>query len=344
MGREGDLTVLPEFPSPKAVEFLRHVGPLMSGKRVIVATHGNADLDAVASALLVCELARAQKAASCCVGVPEGPSRASREVMGRLGLSLPECAMGEDGVDTVVIVDASNWSQVGLEPALPGQASVAVIDHHEPGSIASSSHLAYVDPAAPTCVELALEVAIAGGVEIHPPLATITLSAIIDESGAFDRTSARTFIAAALLLSSGGDYSAALAAARAQRSEGVDLRLARLKAASRLSISRACGDLIVVVTHVGSYEAEVARSLVSLGADVAIVVKGDRASIRVSRSAVERGVSASDLAAYLAGKLGGEGGGHRGAAALNLYIGQSEEEASVRALNLAVAYLGSKCR
>ena len=298
----------------------------------------------MASALLVCELARAMGATSCCINAPEGPSKASRDAMERLGVSFPSCPKGEDVSEAAIVVDASNWSQVGERAPLPAYEAVIIIDHHELGSIASTSRLSYVDPSAPTCVELVTEVLAAGGVAVPSQLATLALAAIIDESGAFERSSIRTFMAAAYLLASGGDYGAAVGLLRPQREEGVDLRLARLKAASRISISRACGDLIVVSTHVGSYEAEVARSLLSLGADVAIVAKGTRASIRVSKFALERGVSASDLAAYLAGRLGGEGGGHRGAAALNLPQGLDEEEVSARALRLAVAYLGEKCR
>ena len=325
------------------MDFLQRAIPLIQGKRVVTATHGNADLDALASAMLACELARAKGASSCCINVPEGPSKASRDAMERLGISFPSCINGGEGAEVTIVVDASNWSQVG-GPSLPAHGAVIIVDHHEPGSIASTSRLSYVEPGAPTCVELVTEVLAAGEVMVPSSLATLALAAIIDESGAFERSSVRTFMAAAYLLASGGDYGAAVGLVRPQREEGIDVRLARLKAASRLSISRACGDLIVVSTHVGSYEAEVARSLLSLGADVAIVVKGPRASIRVSRFALERGINASDLAAYLAGRLGGEGGGHRGAAALNLPQGLSEEEVSARALRLAVAYLGERCK
>ncbi len=341
-GREQVLRTLPHLPSEEAREFSRRLADLVVGKDVVVATHGNADLDGVASALLACRFVAAKGAISCCIRVPEGASRGSREVMETLGVSLPECELPAKGVDVLLVVDASNWSQVngGLE----GANAVVLLDHHELGSISSGSSLKYVDPSAPTCVELALETLLAGEVEVPGPLATLSLAAIIDETGNFERASPRTFVVAAALIEMGGDYGAALKSLRRRREEGLDLRLARLKAATRLSISKACGDLIVVTTHVGSYEAETARSMVSLGADVAIVFKEGRASIRVSRTALERGVSASDLAAQLAASLGGEGGGHRGAAALNLPQGMDEEEAAARALRLAVAYISKACR
>ncbi|MGC9072056.1 MAG: DHH family phosphoesterase [Acidilobus sp.] len=313
---------------------------LARGKRVVIATHGNADLDAVASGLLLCETLKANSVSSCCLMIPDGPNKGVRDVVAQLGIDLPICY--SEGYEVVVVVDASNWSQIRCEEECYGR--LALLDHHEPGSLSMASSVRYVDTNSPTCTELAVEVMEAAGVRPPSPLATLALTAILDETSLFERSSYRTFLAVVDLLAAGGDYERAVGMLRRSRSdEAADLRIARLKAASRLRISRACADLIVTSTYVGSYEAEVARTLVSLGADVAIAFKENRASIRVSKRALGRGVSASDLASYLASKLGGEGGGHKGAAALNLPTEVDEEKAASRALELTVSYIGRVC-
>ena len=323
------------------MDFLVHVKQMVSGKALMVVTHGNADLDAVSSGLLTCELLRHLGATSCCVLIPEGPSRDSRKALELLGIDLKLCE-DEEKVDIAVVVDASNESQLG---GSLGVKQYILIDHHEAGSLALKADVKLVDPEAPTCVELVLDVIRAAVFELSPQQATLAMAAMLDETGLFERASARTFEVAAYLLRSGANYEEALALVkRPKAQESLDLRLARLKGASRAKVSRACGDLVVVSTYVGSYEADVARSLVGLGADVAIAFKENRASVRVSRQALERGVSASSIAAYLAERLGGEGGGHRGAAALNLSAQVDEEKEAARAADLVVAYLSDLCR
>ncbi|MGC9209844.1 MAG: DHH family phosphoesterase [Acidilobus sp.] len=327
-------------PSQEARRFFSELMDFVRGRKVVVTSHGNADLDAVASGLLLCELIK-NVAVSCCLAIPDGPSKDARRAAAELSIELPLCSV--EGQEVVVVVDAANLSQTVCGSG-GCQGRTVLLDHHEPGSLAVSSSLRYVDPSSPTCVELALEVILAGGLTIPAPLATFALAAMLEETGMFERASFRTFAAAAELLRVGGSYEKAVEIVkRARTEEGVDLRVARLKAAARAKVAKVCGDIVVASTFVGSYEADAARGLVSLGADVVIVVKEGRASIRVSKRAVERGISAAELASYLASRLGGEGGGHRGAAALNVPGGPDEEKVAMRALDLAVQYVRRAC-
>jgi hypothetical protein len=95
-----------------------------------------------------------------------------------------------------------------------------------------------------------------------------------------------------------------------------------LKAAQRAKIS-SFKEWIIVFSRISSYQASVARALLSLGADL-VVVGGERdgvlrISMRASKDFSEKtGIHLGrDLAQPLGESIGGAGGGHEGAAGIN---------------------------
>ncbi|GAB6147681.1 bifunctional oligoribonuclease/PAP phosphatase NrnA [Stetteria hydrogenophila] len=289
----------------------------------MIVTHRNADPDAVASAVIAY---RAAEAAGCrpCIFFPEGVSSAARSVAEAFSVDLAsmECsgAPGREdlGGAVVVIVDSSNSTQVGLgEEELRSAGSVVLIDHHEPGDLVEMAKAAVHEPGAATATQLALRVLLAMGGRLSPHESSLALAGIIHDTRRFLRADSEAFASASLLIKWGGDYGRVVSIlGRGKRPADMDVseRIARLKAAQRAVIGRFCRDYIVAVTHVGSFESSAARALLELGADVAVVVssKGEetRVSVRVSRRALEAGVSAAEIARYVAEKLGGKGGGH----------------------------------
>ena len=101
----------------------------------------------------------------------------------------------------------------------------------------------------------------------------------------------------------------------------ISQRIAVLKAASRAEVVRQ-GDWLIACTTVNSFEGSAAMALVDLGADVAFVAgrhgKGDivRISARSSREAARKGLNLAKLLGEVGKAYGGDGGGHRSAAAL----------------------------
>ena len=89
-------------------------------------------------------------------------------------------------------------------------------------------------------------------------------------------------------------------------------------------------DFIVLVTHVGSYEASVASALVSLGANVGIAIskKKEKKQViyRVSGRSTGR-LNLGQIFTDLANEFSGTGGGHKSAAGLKIHgdMVQSEE-------------------
>lgn len=287
------------------------------GLRAAVITHRNADPDAVGAALAVRRLISSLGFKTCLYS-PEGLSSLSRDILASSGVSwAPECHAGE-GYYLAVAVDSANKSQLGRALDMYESASVrAVIDHHASGSIHESADIRLVEPSAGSSTELSVMACIVAGVELSPGESTAALAGIVFDTGRFLRASRWSFEAAAALTSWGGDYAAVIEFGRSRgRRERVEfsLRYAKLKAFSRLRVGRVCGEIIVAATRIGSFESHVARSLIDEGADVGIAVaeraEEYRVSIRVSRLAIENGITARNVAEIIAEKLGGEGGGH----------------------------------
>ncbi len=292
---------------------------LSRARTCVVATHRNADPDALASAVLALRACEALGARACLL-LPEGASRQARRAAEAAGLDLDglECR-DPVGADALVVVDASNSAQLGPAWALAAAAGVVLVDHHEPGDVARVAVAMHLEPGAASAAQLALEVAMEAGYTPGPREATLALAGILYDTRRFSAADPGALRAAARLLEAGGDYHAALQAIQQHRETGMEYseRLARLKAAQRVIITRFCKEYIVAVSRVGSFESSAARGLLELGADVAVVAAPReseiRVSIRVSRRALEAGVHASELARFIAEKHGGSGGGHRSA-------------------------------
>ncbi|MFZ8855206.1 MAG: DHH family phosphoesterase [Thermofilaceae archaeon] len=296
--------------------FLEFFGAARPGI-VFVTTHVNADPDAVASAFLIREVLESM---GFDVGVcfPEGPSRLSKKLMERIGISYEQnCLCGDS--EYVVVCDTSNEILLSEARGCLEGKEVIVIDHHgHRGSIAGRAALALVEREASTTT-LAVEIVQNAGLRLSRKLSTLALAGIAFDTKRLAFATPRTLRAAAWLLEQGGSLEEALACLE-EEPEYAE-RVARLKAAQRAMMIEVC-EYLVVVSEVSSFEASAARALVSLGADLAIIVGGKegevRASSRLSRELAKADVDLADIARRVASILKGEGGGHKGAAGVKV--------------------------
>ena len=99
-------------------------------------------------------------------------------------------------------------------------------------------------------------------------------------------------------------------------------RVARLKASKRMKLLK-INQWLIVLSHVSAYQASAARSLLGLGAHVAVVAGKKREEIQVSLRATREFFAETeihmgrDLATPLGEFLGGMGGGHSVSAGAN---------------------------
>ncbi|BEP18476.1 bifunctional oligoribonuclease/PAP phosphatase NrnA [Pyrofollis japonicus] len=292
------------------------------GTPVVVTAHRNADPDAVGSAYVIRNVLR-RRGIDARLLFPEGVSQVSKrvikEVIGVEPSEIEDEAPKESAA--VVILDTASYEQLGGLADFARQVIKIVIDHHSASKLAEEADIAFYDPNARAtseivyllvrdCMEESLETA-----ELEALLA-----GIVYDTRHFILSTPRVLRVAARILEEGASLERVL---RSLQSPPPDIsqRIARIKAAKRMHAIRA-GELIVVVTHVGAYESSVARALLDLGADIALVVSEHGAETRIvarSRRDVEEkyGIHLGrDIMEQLAKRLGGGGGGHAQAAAM----------------------------
>ena len=220
------------------------------------------------------------------------------------------------------MVDSSSSTALGKvgKNVLSYASRTVIIDHHlPPGDLAQRAIYTYIKKEL-ACTNILLEAVLGAGISLDRELASISLAGILYDTGRFQRANPRTFMLSSKLLKIGVDYEEVVGLL--QEPMSLSERVARLKAASRCLIIRV-GNYIICGSYVSSQEASAARGLLSLGADVAVVVGGKKGEIRVSfRSTQEfyrnTGISLGrDIVPLLSDIVEGSGGGHATAAGFN---------------------------
>jgi nanoRNase/pAp phosphatase (c-di-AMP/oligoRNAs hydrolase) len=167
----------------------------------------------------------------------------------------------------------------------------------------------------------------------RPPRSVLTalITGILYDTKFFRLATRETFDKVSWLIKMGGDYLLAqklLLGREVTRSE----KIAVLKGLSRTGLYQLNRKWILAITCVGAYESSVLKELIDSGADIAIAIAHKKNKIRVTArasrsfiSAAQRPVAA-ELCSYLGKTLGGEGGGHSGAAGVTIPVSHRIEE------------------
>lgn len=280
---------------------------------VAVVAHRNGDMDTIASAIA---LASARPEAMAC-GVHI--SRIARSVLE--GIDAPFMMLDSESprwprrLGGIIVVDSAAIDQVGIElPDVPR----CVIDHHATSdwSFRQGDASLIWDVSATTQI-------IHAYLARHSPdsltasVRRLLLSGLITDTGRFRHADKESFLAAHDLLDGSDlDYQSFIQDMEQDLLTSSD-RGAVAKALSRCEGVQA-GDWWLLKTTAGTQESVVCRSLMSAGAEIAIVIRrrgGDtRLTARASRGAVLSGIHVGEILSTLSTTHGGEGGGHAGAA------------------------------
>ncbi len=276
-------------------------------ERVLYLCHRNADPDAVGSGFAL------QEAFGGDLAAVEGVSRTASALLSAMGAEVlidPPL----QGYDLVVVVDTA----VGLQVGDPSLGDYAVVDHHQDRDLIDAA-LFYVQRPADSTAEIVWEILAKSGVVPSREAALALLVGIITDTGRFKHAQASSFRTVAEILErSEIEYAEALDVLSRVPKE-TSRRIAALRAASRAEIEWT-DDWVVVSSEVGAFEGSSAMILVEIGADVGLVggMHGDRCRIsgRARRDAVLAGLDLASIMGEVGRAHQGDGGGHRGAAAL----------------------------
>jgi nanoRNase/pAp phosphatase (c-di-AMP/oligoRNAs hydrolase) len=311
-------------------------------KKAAVICHRNADADAYLSAYALSHLLAAI-APGCHVDIvtPEGMTT----LTGLLSRKFPHRTVddGQDDYDLYVAVDVGDTELLkGWLSKMTGSAGTKVlVDHHPLRDSAPYDHLV-VDESATSAGEVVYGIFRELGVRPDPQTAQALLEAVMFDSSHLAIAGVGGLRAAVELVEAGADLATARRDLRSEPDYGEVL--AKLKGAQRLKIWKS-GDWVVATSRVGSFQAHVARAMIYMGADLAIVAGETDDETRVSMRSTQRFHEATGvhLGTAVAEKLGaemeGHGGGHSTAASFSCSI--DEEKALERTLALVGTLLGA---
>ena len=293
-------------------------------KAIAIFCHHNADPDALGSSYgvrwICSNLAPSARADIIAVG---GASSLSLQLLSELNIAisfLEECSPTD--YDLFFMVDTNSFTQLSPydEEIFSSTTPLIVIDHHAvKEEVKTRTSFSFIDPNATSTAELVFS--LMESLPLPPPpmeVSLLLLAGIVFDTRRFAIASAKTFSVVAKLVDLGANYNLVLKALQTKVSYSE--RVARLKAAQRTQLYLVNDDLVVAVSHVGSYEASAARSLLEIGADAAFVVSEKDDAVRVSarcnshfaeKTGMHLGV---DVMEPLGKLIGGAGGGHSMAA------------------------------
>ncbi len=295
--------------------FNRWISEAIKRGAIAIVTHRNGDMDTIGSA---CALANVigHSARACGIHM----SSIARAMLKKTGTDFlimdPRQVSWPRNLGGVIVVDAAGPSQLGIE--LP-DVSKCVIDHHSAGDpFDFREGDLYINWDTNSTAEIVLSwIEYTTAERLNHETRQLLLAGIITDTGRFRHANADALLAAGRLASVEGFVFSQFI----EEMESVELnksqRVAIAKALSRVE-TLDTGRWFLSHTRAGTNEGIVARSLISAGADIALVCRRHqgktRLTARASAKTTSGGVHLGSLMEKMVDRSGGEGGGHAGAA------------------------------
>jgi nanoRNase/pAp phosphatase (c-di-AMP/oligoRNAs hydrolase) len=230
--------------------------------------------------------------------------------------------------DLYVAVDVGDEELLNeWKDRLRASPGVKVLVDHHPLREGSMYDRLVVDEGATSAAEVVFALYEGRGVRVDELTAQALMEAILFDSSHLAIAGPGGLRAVVKLMDAGADIALARKDLRSEPDYGEVL--AKLKGAQRLKISKA-GGWVLASSTVGSFQAHVARSLVYLGADLAVVCGESEGETRVSLRSTQRFLEGTkvqlgtQIAGEMAKRLGGHGGGHATAASFSTAVGEEE--------------------
>ena len=230
----------------------------------------------------------------------------------------------------IIIVDAASPSQIGID--IPDYIPKCIVDHHATDDWQLNEN----DLSIKLNVSATTEIITNYLNEYYPnsltdPVRKLLLAGLITDSGRFKHSTSNAFNTALILLKNSDiDYAQFvewLESTKISSSERGSLLRGLQRAKSTES-----GTWSIIHSSCGTLEGKLASILLGLGNDIALVSRNrdgeTRLTARATKDATLRGISLGNIMQSIADKLGGEGGGHDGAAGWSGMVDQITAESS----------------
>ena len=312
------------------MEGLERLAAELSSGRKLAVFHPNADCDAVGSAV-----ALLRNFPDFGISGAGGIGRLGKRLLELVGEKVLE-APDYTAYDKLVVLDTSNLPSLGIPPEVLAAQKIIIIDHHLRSTNVPGVELYYSDEGKPSCAEIIWELLEArdGGkaAKVDRETAAALSAGILTDTAHLRFAKTSTVKALSGMLERSGLALEEVLALMEEDVPDMSRKVAFLKGAQRLRFEQA-GEHIVVASHVSAFEGSLSKTLLALGADVVFVGAQAKSEFRVSGRAtqalVRRGFHVGKLMEEAGRDMGGQGGGHAGAAGMS---GEGEMEAAVNIL------------
>ncbi|MHA1124093.1 MAG: DHH family phosphoesterase [Candidatus Heimdallarchaeota archaeon] len=239
----------------------------------------------------------------------------------------------QEKYDLIVIVDNNVLNQLGKFQDLVKEhkkESIVVIDHHTPTDFVKNDvDVAYIDEHRSSAAEMIVDLIFELQLKPSEKLLTTLMTGILYDSRRFFSLEKNLLDLLEKMFEHDLDYNQAIQLIQ-MRNEPPE-RIARIKSAARMKLEQ-IDNWLIVWSSVGSFEGSAARGILDVGADVALIYSTRKNETRLTVRATRyfsktTGVNfGKDIMIVVSKSLGGEGGGHPTAAALNIPLIIPEKE------------------
>ncbi|MCG7847576.1 MAG: DHHA1 domain-containing protein [ANME-2 cluster archaeon] len=289
---------------------------LLDYNNILFLCHRNADPDAVGSAYT---LAQSLGGA---VGIVDGCNRVANTLIKTLEIEAIEMPNPLD-YDLTVVVDTSTLAQLnGIE-----LAEYAVIDHHSTCAIKDGAEF-YLHRTASSTAEIVFDILKFMEAPVMRKSAMALIAGIITDTGNFKYANPDSFRTLAEIIEVSGVEYGEVVDLLASTPQDISMRIALLKAAIRAQVHRT-GNWLIVTSTISSFGGTAAGILTHVGADVSFVGAEKDGIVRISgrarRNAIDAGVNLGQILDEVSKQFHGKGGGHDGAAGLDVEGGDVQE-------------------
>ena len=213
---------------------------LLDYRNILYLCHRNADPDAISSAFALSE------AIGGTVGLVDGCNRVASVLIERLGIEVVD-KPNPDNYGFVVVVDTSTKAQLNDIELI----SYCVIDHHTTTALTENADF-YLHRNTTSTVEIVFDILKAMGAPINRRVGIGMLTGIVTDTGHFKHASEDTFSTVAKIIKASGVEYGEVLDLMAVTPQDISMRIAILKAASRVELDRV-HDMLIASSHVSSF-------------------------------------------------------------------------------------------
>jgi nanoRNase/pAp phosphatase (c-di-AMP/oligoRNAs hydrolase) len=309
---------------------LKDFKSFLQNKKILITTHDLVDLDGYVSSYIFNFFFKQFFNNRAYLIFPE-LALSTRNFIEKVSKKFPEVDFSLNQefdlseIDVLFVLDTNNLEHISIPnmvEILNSNIPFIFIDHHINLKKAYQNNLSkfnIIEEKFTSTSEIIFEICEYFNFELKNPFKFLLIAAILTDSGFYKYANNETIKRISKLLNNDLNYQEIISVLEYEPE--LSEKLAQIKALQRIELIRV-KDYLIGITHVGSFEANVANLLINLGFDVGIVYSEKKTASRISTRAKKRvcfktGLNLGKIMDEISKEYASSGGGHDGAASIN---------------------------